>query len=412
MNPTHTFLLFYLSGKVYWFESSWKDHRGIYEFKNENEALSYISKELYDYLDDTTKKNVTEIFLTSYNPLDNNMYGMTCEEYMNYMSTKPNYNYTKKSNPKYLNKYIGKEAFDISQHITESTYEVIDEACKNPREARRFVQDVSKLAKKYNANYFLVTDGASGTNNDGNKAVEHCRNALKEWEIENGFNPVEDWRDNPNDFSEYRLKKTTESTYIEGTKDGAKYYPVFIFLSYTGTNMSKLIKSFTHDPYAHSSISFDTELEHMVSFNRDGMVEENIKNGIWKTNANIIKYSLYMYLATAEEYDAMRNFVNELLDKRNKLKYNLLGLTNFIFGRGSEREDRFFCSEFVSSVISAGNKNLIKTKPFMTSPYMLAKNKNFKFIKKGVLKNYNSKAVDNLIRDIMEEEGGFYRCHY
>ena len=202
-------------------------------------------------------------------------------------------------------------------------------------------------------------------------------------------------------------KTTMESTYIEGTKDGTKYYPVFIFLSYTGTNMAKLIKSFTHDPYAHSSISFDTELDHMVSFNRDGMVEENIKNGIWKTNANSIKYSLYMYLATAEEYDAMRNFVNELLDKRNKLKYNLLGLTNFIFGRGSEREDRFFCSEFVSSVISAGNKNIIKTKPFMTSPYMLAKNKNFKFIKKGVLKNYNSKAVDNLIRDIMEEEGGF-----
>ena len=197
----------------------------------------------------------------------------------------------------------------------------------------------------------------------------------------------------------------SESTYIEGTKDNTKYYPVFIFLSYTGTNMAKLIKSFTHDPYAHSSISFDTELNHMVSFNREGMVEENINEKIWKKNKDRIKYSLYMYMASAEEYESMRNFVNELLGKKSKLRYNALGLTNFIFGRGSEREDKYFCSEFVASVISAGNANIIKTRPYMTSPYMLVKNKNFKFIKKGILKNYNSKVVDNLVKDILEERG-------
>lgn len=199
--------------------------------------------------------------------------------------------------------------------------------------------------------------------------------------------------------------KVYESTFIEAAKDDTLYYPVFIFLSYTGTNMAKLIKAFTHDPYSHSSLSFDTELTNMVSFNREGMVTENIKDGLWKERAGSIKYSLYMYLATAEEYDAMRNFVNELLGKRSKLKYNTLGLTNFIFGRGSEREDKFFCSEFVASVITAGDKKVIKTKPYMTSPYMLAKNKNFKFIKKGLIKNYDPKVVDNIIKDYLEEGG-------
>lgn len=84
----------------------------------------------------------------------------------------------------------------------------ITEACKNPREARRFVQDVEKLAKKYNANYFLVTDGASGTNNKDNKAVKYCRDALKEWERKNKFNPDEDWSKNPDDFSDYKLEET------------------------------------------------------------------------------------------------------------------------------------------------------------------------------------------------------------
>lgn len=200
--------------------------------------------------------------------------------------------------------------------------------------------------------------------------------------------------------------QSLESTYIEASKNDQLYFPVFIFLSYTGTRMAQLIKSFTHDPYAHSSMSFNTTLEDMISFNRDGMVVENIQTGIWKKNAKQIKYSLYMYMATAQEYDAMKRFVDELLTRKNKLKYNMLGLTNFIFGRGSEREDKFFCSEFVASVISAGNSTLLKQSPHMTTPYNLAKNKNFIFIKKGILSHYDQTVVDKIIAEKLEE-GGF-----
>lgn len=197
-----------------------------------------------------------------------------------------------------------------------------------------------------------------------------------------------------------------ESTYIEATKDDGRYFPVFVFLSYTGTNMAKPIKAFTHDPYAHSSLSFDTNLDNMVSFNRDGMVIEDIHKSVFKKNAPNIRYSLYMYMATAAEYDAMKNFVDELLGKKNKLKYNALGLTNFIFGRGSSREDRYFCSEFIAATISAGNDKLFDRQPYMISPYYFAKNKNFIFIKTGILKNYDQKIVDKLVAEKLEE-GGF-----
>lgn len=197
-----------------------------------------------------------------------------------------------------------------------------------------------------------------------------------------------------------------ESTYIEASKDDGRYFPVFIFLSYTGTNMAKLIKAFTHDPYAHSSLSFDTNLDNMVSFNRDGMVVEDIHKSVFKKNAQNIRYSLYMYMATAAEYDAMKNFVDELLGRKNKLKYNALGLTNFIFGRGSSREDRYFCSEFIAATISAGNDKLFDRQPYMISPYYFAKNKNFIFIKTGILKNYDQKIVDKLVAEKLEE-GGF-----
>jgi len=206
---------------------------------------------------------------------------------------------------------------------------------------------------------------------------------------------------------EYELTSSVqEASYIEAMKDEGRYFPVFIFLSYTGSNMAKLIKAFTHDPYAHSSISFDTNLDNMVSFNRDGMVVEDINKSVYKKNAANVRYSLYMYMATAQEYDSIRNFVGSMLDKRIDYKYNVLGLTNFIFGRGSEREDKFFCSEFVASAINAGNRNLIKTQPYLTSPYHFAKNQNFIFIKTGILKNYDVKVIDKLVEEKIEE-GGF-----
>lgn len=217
----------------------------------------------------------------------------------------------------------------------------------------------------------------------------------------------------PGDFAEYAKyadldsarEEIEESTHIEGERDGEKRFPVFVFLTYTDTKMAKLIKDFTHDPYTHSSLSFDTNLDNMLSFDARGFIKENIHTDVYKKKLNDVKYSLYMYMASDKEYRSMHSFIDELNEHKKKLHYNVLGLTNFIFGRGSEREDRFFCSEFVSACIQAGNEGLIKTKSYLTTPYMLAKNKNFQFIKRGTLKNYNVKEIDNIVKSKLEEWG-------
>lgn len=72
----------------------------------------------------------------------------------------------------------------------------LEEACKSVNDARKFVSEVGKLAKKYDANYFIVTDGASGKLNKQNEnpAVEHARKAHMKWEKQNGIDPYEDWK--------------------------------------------------------------------------------------------------------------------------------------------------------------------------------------------------------------------------
>lgn len=59
--------------------------------------------------------------------------------------------------------------------------------------ARKFVSLVKRMAEKRNLNMFIVTDGASATLNNGNKAVRNARQAHIKWEIEHGFNPNEDY---------------------------------------------------------------------------------------------------------------------------------------------------------------------------------------------------------------------------
>jgi hypothetical protein len=60
-------------------------------------------------------------------------------------------------------------------------------------QARKFVSLVKRMAKRRNLNMFIVTDGASATLNNGNKAVRNARQAHIKWEIEHGFNPNEDY---------------------------------------------------------------------------------------------------------------------------------------------------------------------------------------------------------------------------
>ena len=73
--------------------------------------------------------------------------------------------------------------------------------------ARKFLQEVDVLAKKYKANFFIVTDGASMTKNGtyGNKvsnpAVRHARDCHIKWESEHGEDPYEDWKKEKRKFT-------------------------------------------------------------------------------------------------------------------------------------------------------------------------------------------------------------------
>lgn len=99
--------------------------------------------------------------------------------------------------PKYDGKKVKRQ---INYLRTNQDTLSINEACKDLKHAREFVYKVGQLAKKYDANYFIVTDGASGIHNKGNDAVRNARQSQIKWEKKNGADPDEDWS---NKFGKY-----------------------------------------------------------------------------------------------------------------------------------------------------------------------------------------------------------------
>ena len=61
------------------------------------------------------------------------------------------------------------------------------------QKAREFCQKVKELANEYDLSFFVVTEGASATSNNGCEAVKNARDNHIKWELEHNSNPYEDW---------------------------------------------------------------------------------------------------------------------------------------------------------------------------------------------------------------------------
>ena len=107
-NDTHTILLFYIDDKCYWFESSWKKNIGIYEFDSEDDALSYIIKQMIC----TNQSQMSDMVVKEYNALDSKLTKIPANKYIEYMKKLRSYNFKRKSFIDVKNVYDAKAFFN------------------------------------------------------------------------------------------------------------------------------------------------------------------------------------------------------------------------------------------------------------------------------------------------------------
>ncbi|XMB86773.1 hypothetical protein RJG79_02990 [Mycoplasmatota bacterium WC44] len=138
----------------------------------------------------------------------------------------------------------------------------------------------------------------------------------------------------------YRCEKSLENPFV------------YLVLSDTGSSASNLIKIATGKNYNHISLSFDKELQTIVSYNGGeklyppGLNEEMIEYFNKKKDASIYVYKLPV---TMEQKEIMINYIKNINESGSS--YNIIGLLT----KTSRRKNIMFCSQFVYNVLCAAD---------------------------------------------------------
>ncbi len=140
---------------------------------------------------------------------------------------------------------------------------------------------------------------------------------------------------------------------------------MYIILSSTGSPASNLISTFTGEKYAHTSLSFDEELETLVSYNggngiaAPGMNQEKIEFFHQKEDASFVVYKLE---ATKQQKAIILEEVKRINETGSS--YNVLGL----FLPFKIRENIMYCSQFVYSMLRSAGLTYFTIQPEKVQP--------------------------------------------
>ncbi|WP_407268269.1 hypothetical protein [Radiobacillus sp. PE A8.2] len=179
-----------------------------------------------------------------------------------------------------------------------------------------------------------------------------------------------------------------------------KQKKIYILLTDTGTVLTRLIKSYTKKPYNHASIAFDAELNNVYSFGRKtannpfigGFVKENIRSVLFCQS----DCAIYSLSVTDDEFQKMNQYILEIASKKEKYRYNFIGLFGVLFKKPIKRRNAFFCSQFVAAVLKESNIIDFEEKEFsMVKPSDLTVLADFRLVFEGRLQEFqNSEAED------------------
>ncbi len=174
---------------------------------------------------------------------------------------------------------------------------------------------------------------------------------------------------------------------------------IYILLSYTGTILSRIIRLYTGDKYCHASLSLDRELNELYSFGRlnpynpfiGGFVKEGINIGTFKRFKNT-KCAVYSIEVTSIQYNKIKSKLNDFKSNPEKYHFNVLGLFLSAFHIKVQREDYFYCSEFVKYLIEYADIDI--KLPDVVRPIYFNNHKMY-LEYSGYLKNYLSTIDSN-----------------
>ena len=177
---------------------------------------------------------------------------------------------------------------------------------------------------------------------------------------------------------------------------------IYLVLTDTGTALSKIIRIFMRDEYAHISLSLDRELRHMYSFGRlnpynpflGGFVHESMTRGTFKRFKNT-KAKIVSLNVDEMQYKKLKNILKYTKQNRREFKFNVLGLFGIYFNFKRKKDKYFYCAEYIKYIIEYSDIDL--NLPEMIRPENFKEIKNSKIEYIGLLREYKDFLEESVL---------------
>ena len=173
-------------------------------------------------------------------------------------------------------------------------------------------------------------------------------------------------KDLPNHSSlRYINRDSLSNDYFETAYNSLNDNNIYIVISNTGSAASNILSVFTRKQFNHASLSFDSELETIISYNGGanvyppGLNHELIEYFNQKEGASIIVYKLE---TTIEQKRKMIDKIKEINEQGSA--YNMMG----VILKYSHKPNIMFCSQFVYTMLKYAELDYFDAKNSFVKP--------------------------------------------
>ena len=150
---------------------------------------------------------------------------------------------------------------------------------------------------------------------------------------------------------------------------------IYIVTTFTGTLLSCLIRNISKTPYAHVSIALNEYLRPMYSFGRldpdnpfsGGLTTENIYTGVFQKSPNA-RCLIYKLEITEKQFLDLEREIKSFFDSDINYRYNFIGLFGVLMDKPIHRDNHYFCSQFITTLLKQSNIWHSPKIPELTSP--------------------------------------------
>ena len=168
---------------------------------------------------------------------------------------------------------------------------------------------------------------------------------------------------------------------------------IYLVFSRTGTWLSRSIGFVTQTEYPHVSLSLDLSFNKMYSFGRiepdnpfsGGLTIENIHSGVFQKSPKT-RCLIYRLDITEEQFNTLQREINIFYNSNINYRYNFIGLFGVLVDKPIHRNNHYFCSQFITTLLKRSNIWNSPKIPELTSPTDLMKIPNKTKIFEGFIK--------------------------